>query len=281
MNIHLVTVIGSNVSLLPHMLTHYRRIGIESFIINVNLQDENDPAKGEVDKYISELRLGDTEIIVNNWVERWSDITNATLYNRTCASRPNDWYVLADLDEFHAYPSNLFDIIEDCERCGFDYIEGCFIDRIASDGGLPVLRYDAPIEEQFPLGCVFTYRVLRGDPLKIVAAKGNVRLPQGNHFAMGGVGCPIEKYYIPVHHYKWVHGVLERMKYRANDEVRKNIYKVECRRCYDYFMKNNGRMDITDPNLLVSECQPEYKYWGDILNKVRNYKLLKYKNVNK
>jgi hypothetical protein len=272
MNVHLVTVIGSDVSLLPHMLRHYRRIGIDSIIINLNLKGEDDPVQSEVDKHLSEFRRDNTKIIVNNWVERWSDDTNANLFNRTCASRPGDWYVLADLDEFQAYPHNLFDIINDCERLGFDYIEGCIIDRIAADGGLPTLRYDSDIEEQFPLGCVFTYRVLGGFPLKVVAAKGHVQLPTGNHYAVGGIGCPMDRHYIPVYHYKWAQGLLKRMEYRANNASWQNGYKVECRKCLDYFRQNNGRIDITDPNLLVSECQPEYKYWGYILDKVKAYK---------
>jgi len=43
MRIHLVTVVGESAHWLPHMLAHYRGLGIESFLIHAHLSRPDDP----------------------------------------------------------------------------------------------------------------------------------------------------------------------------------------------------------------------------------------------
>jgi Glycosyl transferase family 2 len=268
MKLHLVTVIGAYVEILPHMLRHYRRMGIESFIINVHLQHPADPILNQVVSITEDFGCQISSVTVG----RWSDEMNSELYASSRALNPNDWYIIADLDEFQVYPKSIHSIIEECEKKGYDYIEGYVVDRIAADGRLPDAVLNKPLEEQFPLGCIFTYAVLGGFPLKVVAAKGYIDLPPGNHYAKNGKGCPMEEYYIPVYHYKWLNGMISRIELRANDKLWPGKYKYECQRLVEYYHANNGRINISDPRLLVSKCDPQYEYWDLIKAMVVDYK---------
>jgi hypothetical protein len=48
--------------------------------------------------------------------------------------------VLAESDELQAYPGTLGAVLDDCDRLGYQYLPGCFVGRIARDGGFPPLR---------------------------------------------------------------------------------------------------------------------------------------------
>jgi hypothetical protein len=269
MNITLVTVVGSYIGQLPHMLDHYRKLGVNSFVINVHLQHRDDPILTEVERVVSEFGCAISSISVG----KWSDALNEELFNRSRSASSDEWFILADLDEFQLYPRSLPSVFEECERKGYDYIQGCLVDRIAADGRLNELLYDKPIEDQFPLGSIFTYSVLGGLPLKITAAKAHVKILAGNHFARGVLGCPITECFVQVNHYKWVSGLIERMEQRSRDEEWKGLaYKSECCKFVEYYHANNGRIDITDPNLLVSKCDPGYKYLETIKQALLDFK---------
>lgn len=268
MNVHVVTVVGAYAKQLPLMLNHYRRLGVKSFIINVHTQRREDPLLSEVERIVDDFGCKISSVSVGGW----SEALNEELYNRSRPNHPGDWFVIADLDEFQVYPGDLLSILEECDRKGYDYIEGCFIDRISADGSFIELCHDRPIEDQFPLGCIFTYRILGGVPLKIVAARGHVRLGVGNHSARNGIGCPVTDCYVQVHHYKWVKGIADRIQPRSVRPESGASYMLECRRLVEYCRANHGRIDVTDPRLLVSECKPEYKYWNQIKTLIRAYK---------
>jgi len=249
------------------MLDHYRKIGIESFIINVHVERPDDPVLSEAKQIVSDFGCEIASVIVG----KWSFAIHQEVYNKSRSGNADDWFLVADLDEFQVYPGNLFNIIEECEREGYEYIRGCFIDRIAADGSFPELRLDKPIEDQMPLGCIFTYRILGGHPLKVVAAKRHVTLGPGNHQPVNGIGCPITDCFVQVHHYKWVREITERLEYLANTASEASKYTLECRKFIEYYRANNGRIDIADPELYVSECKPEYKYWEQVKKAVSAY----------
>lgn len=269
MNVRLVTVVGDYAKPLPFMLSHYRKLGIESFIINVNLKTQDDPILSEVRRYTDDLGCSISSITIG----KWSEALNLRLYNQSRADHPNDWFVLADLDEFQCYPGDLLSILEECERHGYDYLEGCFIDRIAECGTFPELNYERPIADQFPLGCIFTNRILGGIPLKIVAAKGHVMVSPGNHSAMNGPGCPVDEYFVQVHHYKWMHGLIDRMKSRADNRDAGKEYSDQCRKFVEYYEANNGRINIADPEIWVSDCKSGYKYWPQVIEGAKELKV--------
>jgi hypothetical protein len=148
------------------------------------------------------------------------------------------------------------------DALGFDYVEGCMIDRIAKDGSFPSVVDDITVWEQFPLAGLITYPVLTANILKIVAAKGFVNLGLAQHSACNGLGCPRECEYIAVHHFKWSKGIVERLRRRIE------LYKTygeaiwpESQKFLEYVEQHGGKIDVSDPAFCLAESTTQYPFW--------------------
>lgn len=262
MQVHLVTVVGSDLRVFPFMLEHYARLGITSFRVNVHLRSEDDPALEVARAATSRVGCSVERVMVGQ--------TFLHLKREVCdelaARQPDDWFVFADHDELQVYPEDLFHVLEYCDRKGFDYVRGCFLDRLGPGGVLPPVDSHAPIWGQFPIGAFVTYPISRGDPRKIVAAKGKVMLMgTGNHTARRGRACPITDYFVQVHHFKWVAGLDQTLRQRI--QILRSIGDpvwIESRRFLDYFEAHGGRIDVRDPRFRAWPCTPEYRYWDTV-----------------
>jgi hypothetical protein len=242
------------------MLAHYRELGVTSFFVNVHLSHPEDIILEEVKQVTTEFGCDIASVTVGDWQRDQRGI-----YARSRQRFPNDWFILADQDELQVYPHDLIDIIKECDQKGYDYIKGLFVDRISADGGFPEVEQGRQIWSQFPLGGLITFPILHGDPRKVVAAKGFVPLSRGQHTASGGRGCPIEMYFIQVHHFKWVKNLADRLVHRIDLLKRSNAsHWTESQRFVTYFKEHHGRIDINDPRFRLVECERSYKYWDDI-----------------
>ena len=127
----LVTVTGSRTNTLSHMLSHYTNLVDEIFVVVYEWDGFStyDSVKEIVSKF------SNAKIVRRETKEKfnWEYVTQ--LYNETKMLFPNDWWIVSDDDEFHVYSKNLNDIIEDCEKNGWQLVRGGFIDRIGPDGG--------------------------------------------------------------------------------------------------------------------------------------------------
>lgn len=253
--IHLVTMVGGKIEALAHMLEHYRSIGIESFFVNLHLADEQDPAREQVEEIAHRFGCGIASVTVGHW-----QLVLQQLYLKPREQYPSDWFLLADQDEFQVYPAAIQDVIQDCGR--WDYIRGCFVDRIARDGRFPALLPEKPVWDQYPLGGMLTSQILRGDPRKVVAVRGPLTLKKGNHHAYEGTACPSRDYYIPVHHFKWTAGLEARLDERAKSLQQGGFQQWhESERFVEYCRLSGGRIYLDDPNLWIAECAPDYPHW--------------------
>jgi hypothetical protein len=166
-NVHLVTVAGSHVDILPHMLEHYRGLGIESFFVNVHLSSEADPVYEQIREITRRFGCGIASVQVGDW-----QLLQQGMYALQRERYAHDWFVLADQDELQFYPGGIPAIVEDCAERGWDYIRGCFVDRVAANGTFPEPVSDVPIREQYPLQAAtrsqfrYWYR-LPGVPLSV------------------------------------------------------------------------------------------------------------------
>ncbi len=264
LNIHLTTVAGAFVEVLPHMLEHYRAQGVESFLVNAHVSNTGDPALDRIRQITAEFGCGIESITHGPWRQE----VNPAIYERTRAAFPDDWFILADQDEMQRYPGDLRSVLEECDAKGFDYVEGGFIDRLASDGGFAPVLPNGSIWEQFPLGGYISTPILDANPNKIVAAKGHVKLVSGQHAAASGRGCPVEECYVEVHHFKWVAGIIQRLEQRAAfyREQRDPLWR-ESAKFLDYVRANGGRIDITDALFHIAPCSPGHPSW-DILKRL-------------
>jgi len=254
MAIHLITVVGGQVDVLAHMLSYYRSLGIESFFVNLHLSDENDPTRERVEMIARQDGCGIASTTVGEW-----QLVQQELYLRQRERYPSDWFVLADQDEFQIWPEHVGDILKD--NAAWDYVGGCFIDRLTRDGCFP--KVDCrPIWDQFPLGCVLSARILGATPNKVVAVKGPVPLMKGQHYSHSGRAWPSRELYIPVHHFKWTRGVVARLARRAAELKKQGFpHWTESARFVEYLRLNGGQINLLDKDLLVAECSPAYPYW--------------------
>ncbi len=260
MRIHLVTIVGAHVEVLPFMLDHYRAQGIDSFRINVHQKDADDPIVDAVRAVTTPRGCEIASVFVGDWQSQQEGVWRASM-----RVRPNDWCVLADQDELHVYPDRLASILAYCDRKGYDYITGAFIDRVSADGGFPAVDRSRPLGPQFPLGGVVSYPMLGADPRKVVAAKGFVTVVRGQHLALTGVGCPIEESFTQVHHFKWTAGLVDRLRDRAALLRRNEVqHWTESDRFVQYFTTHGGRIDCADPRFLLGSCEPSYPHWDRI-----------------
>ncbi len=255
--IHLVTVVGGHVATLPQMLEHYRALGIESFFVNLHRSDAQDPAAEQVLEITREFGCG----VAAEFTGDWQRLQKAA-YARQREQYPRDWFVLADVDEFHRYPSDLRATLEECEREGYDYVRGCFVDRIASDGRFPPVDPARPLGEQFPLGAYLSQPVLAADPRKVVAVKGALPIFKGQHHADAGVACPARRCFVQVHHFKWTEGIAARLAKRVELLKREGFqHWYESARFLEYHTVSGGAVILRDPILHVAEADPEYGEW--------------------
>ncbi|MET9987670.1 hypothetical protein [Streptomyces rochei] len=107
--------------------------------------------------------------------------------------------MLADSDEFHAFPVPLPALIAEAESVT-GTVGGLMLDRIAADGSLPRgSPQDGGLDGAYPLGGFLTHHLLRGAPRKIVLVHSTVPVASGNHRAEGH--RPVNRPPVVVHHF--------------------------------------------------------------------------------
>ena len=156
--LNLVTVVGENTHLLPHMLKHYEN-KVDKMYVAVYQQDKDDGILNEIEELGIKPFMVFTEPKYN-----WNRVTE--IYNSVKQSKPNDWWIVADDDELQVYPEPLDDIIKECENKGYDLVTGGFLDRIGKDGTFPVVVRDTDIHKAFPLAGFFRYPMSKACPNK-------------------------------------------------------------------------------------------------------------------
>jgi hypothetical protein len=259
--VHLATVVGTRSRLLPHLFAHYRRLGVESLLVGIHLDRHDSPFLPEVTAICKEH--GAT--IAATHVGPWFQDVNPWLYRRMQERRVEDWYLLADGDEFQVYPQDVTSLLGELDARGYEYVEGCLLDRVAHDGTFPAIVPDEPIWVQFPLAGLLTYYLVGGNILKIVAAKGTVRLSGGQHSALNGIGCPRRQTFIPVHHFKWSNDVVDHLRGRAEfyRSIGDDLW-MESARFLTYLDAHDGRIDVSDPRFRLMVCDGHHPQWDEL-----------------
>jgi hypothetical protein len=258
MNVHLVTMIGYSITTLEPMLEHYRSLGIDSYWIYVHMDHSSTAFREQMLSIATRYKGAEVFPVFGDWMSIEQAVFNSI------SSCPDDWFILADQDEFQLYPSDLAAILDACDRAGFDHINGCFVDRISADGSLSVLVPTLPIWEQFPLGAFLTKPVCAAGVRKVVAAKGSITVSGGHHYAANGNPMPIEDLFIEVHYFKWIAGVKEYLNSRSfpdgNPNSLNTIVWLEGQRFLRYFSLNGNKINIAEPAIMAAHCNPNYPH---------------------
>jgi hypothetical protein len=256
-DITLTTVFGgpSDMNVLTSMLAHYASLGIDNRIVHINARSEEERHSA------TELVRASGATVGSVFQGRWIPSMNTLLLASTRGSRPSDWHVIADQDELQVYPDELTSVISYCDRNGYDFIEGCFIDRLAEGGRLVSSSQGVPLFDQYPIGALVTGNVMRAAINKVVAVRGPVVLTHGQHHALSGIGCPPTEMYVPVHHFKWTGQLKERLD---GLKTGYGVYSSECQRLLDH-IAGTDRIDIDRPDLLAARCEPDYPHWSCVV----------------
>lgn len=276
--LRLCSVCGEDLELLPFFVHHYKNLGVQSFHIILHLPEN---MRCLADEKLSVFReQGITPEYIYTGV--WNGVISTSLINETIKKYSDDWFIIADQDEFQVYPNEINNIIESVNN-NVDFISGCLLDRISQDGQLSPINYNKSIWEQYPMCGFMAFPIARANPYKITLCKGHITLSEGKH----GVLVPNENYPITndiicqVHHFKWtgsfLNRVLERFKQESNGDWANSypLYGDELRRNLNYFQKHNNKFRF-DNQLFKVECSPTPKYdcyskWNEITNMVKSW----------
>ena len=274
--LNLVTVVGENTHILPHMLNHYKDM-VDKIYVAVYRQGEDDGILEEIEELGIEPYMVFTEPKYN-----WNRVTE--IYNAVKGTKPNDWWIVSDDDELQVYPEPVQDIIERCEREGYDFVTGGFLDRIGDNGIFPEVTRDTDLHKAFPLAGFFRYPMSGACPNKVTLMKGTVKITPGQHYAEFAEGnswgkkhrkrMPIEEVFTQVHHFKWDSSCVERIK-KVADNKKDYSYSDEYRVMYNAIKKNNFKIDVNNLKYLVEEMKElsyidykDYPHWSTLRDKI-------------
>ena len=275
--IRLVTVTGSRTNTLPHMLNHYKDLVDEIYV--VVYEWENFSTYESVKKIVSRFS---NAIIVRREVKEkynWEYVTQ--LYNETKLMYPDDWWVVADDDEFHVYSKDLREIINQCNNNGWELVRGGFIDRIGPDGTFPEIVDNIDIFKQFPLAGFFRYPLSGACPNKVCIMKGYIEITPGQHYAkINGqttwrwqgwnhpLIAPFDVYNVQVHHFKWDSTCGERIREVANQN-KDYAFSEEYRKMYRALAKTRFKIDITNSEFMFeNDGFEDYGQWNKLFKKI-------------
>ena len=274
---NLVTVVGENTHILPHMLKHYEDV-IDKAYVAVYRQSNDDGILEEIEELGIEPFMVFTEPKYN-----WERVTE--IYNTIKQTKPNDWWIVSDDDELQVYPEPIEDIVKNCERYGYDFVTGGFLDRIGIDGTFPEVTRDTNLHKAFPLAGFFRHPMSKACPNKVTLMKGFQDISSGQHYASFKDGTnswgkghprrmPINEVFTQVHHFKWDSTCVERIK-KVADNKKDYSYSEEYRVMYEALKKNNFKIDTTNLKFLVEELKEfsyikymDYPHWDTLKNKI-------------
>jgi len=279
--IRLVTVIGHGAELLPHFINHYITQVDE---INIVVYESSifPNLTSEIESLILEYENVKIVKTIKDRVFDWEKVTQ--LYNMISNKHPNDWWVVADIDEFHLYPNDsLRYVINECEYDGYDIVRGGFIDRIGADGEFIELQDKTSIWEQFPNAGFFRYHMSKANPNKICIMKGRIELTNGQHYAnidgqttwkWQGWNHPLinPNHTVQVHHFKWDKTSIDRVK--AVAEI-KEPYAYSSEYAEMFLMLNRSRfkINLNNPDYMFEHTggvnlYSNYRSWNKLIKKI-------------
>jgi hypothetical protein len=268
---------GHGSELLPHFINHYLQY-VDEIHIAAYISDVSPNLKSEILNVIKDYENVVMCDVIRDRVFDWNKVTQ--IYNYTKSKYPNDWWVVADIDEFHLYPNdNLQGLINTCDEHGYDLVRGGFIDRIGPDGTFPELQSEIPLWEQFPNAGFFRFPMSGANPNKICVMKGHVELTSGQHYAKldnhttwkwQGWNHPLiyDLGYVQVHHFKWDKTSIDRIK--AVAEINQDYsYSKEYKQMFLSLKKSRFKIDLKKPEYMfvLNTNKPkfeDYNKWNKL-----------------
>lgn len=276
-----ICVIGHGINLIPHYIQHYLQLDVDEINFVVYSSDLYPNLYDEVKRAIGD-RI-EVKIIGNVYhrVFDWEKVTD--LYNHYTNYFLNDWWIVADIDEFHLYSMSLRSIIKDCYNNGWEIVRGGFVDRIGAKGEFPEINGEEDLFDQFPMAGFFRFPMSGACPNKICIKKGYIQITPGQHYAtINGhttwrwqgwnhpLIAPIAKYSVQVHHFKWDSTCLKRMRLVA--EIEKDYsFSDEYKIMYETIKRKGSKIDLEVKDFMFQYgCWrfKDYEKWNTLIKKI-------------
>lgn len=144
---NIVTSVGHDPVKLHHFIVYYKSIGVDDFHVVV----WGDSEKVPYDDIVAVLDSHDLSVYKDYRDIQINDIRFlSNIYNEAVTTKPDEWWIVADLDEFNIFPDSLEDYITKLDSSGQTHAKGIMLDRIGVGGALSELQMDDVIWEKFP-----------------------------------------------------------------------------------------------------------------------------------
>ncbi len=235
---------------LPQFVQHYRHLGVERFLLTLQL--EPGAAHAEKEQHRNRFRQKLAELDIEEayyWEQAYDAMGMGKQHRRLQRQKvsPNDWVVWSDSDEFQVYPQPLRDIVAQCEAARVDFIRGAHIDRVAADFSLAQFEPERAIWETFPQTFNVGAALAGAATSKVGLARGRIEVSDGNHFPVTNASLRTLRGWVQVHHFKWDATLIERLRYRLRPEWQaKCPWWVVSKRLVDYLVARGSRFDPAD-----------------------------------
>jgi hypothetical protein len=228
--------------LLPHFLSHYVALKVDSFVFGVRNGIKN-PVWNELNDILRSSGVAyKTTLSYEGDID--GELEATSLDNlRTTFLRNKEWYVPTDLDEFHTLPNGINsypEFVDICNKSSIRSARGYMIDRIKSDGSIPMTIYPIiPIYEQFPKEVDITKLILEACNHKCILANNDCPVSMGHHKPYGNEYHVFSK----TLHFKWFGDIWK--KEQEKFEKYTNLgysYASENKKLLNLLTQSNGKL---------------------------------------
>ena len=268
---NLVTVCGHNTTMLYHMLRHYQYNVKEIFVI-LYAHHKKDPVIEQGLHILEKFNLKPHKIVYERPFD-WARVTEH--YNETKMLKPDEWWIVADLDEFAVFPKPLEQFIyEDLMYNDVDFMYGIMLDRIGENGEFSELTYDDNIWKKFPNVGFISRSIRKNDVNWAGLLKGKYKLYEGQHKFTHFPNSHEEyanyikdnKSLIQIHHFRWKKDHIDIEKEYV--KMGEKWWGAQHQKVLDYMLEHN-KIDVKDSRFLIENCPNDkfdsYSKWNDVL----------------
>jgi hypothetical protein len=168
-------------------------------------------------------------------VDRISDYCAAELHGKP-------FVLTADSDEFISWPARAAALMLES---GYDFVTGMLVDRFELSGRTVEIRADLDLPSAFPLCTHFTWAALAGRITKIPVSRPGVRFRSGLHALENEDALRRPEWWVPVDHFKWRAGVIQRIRDRVARGWGGDDYLKQCSLLLEKFAIGEDRIDLS------------------------------------
>jgi len=226
MDIYLRSVVSVDydLALLDRFICHYRDLGVNNFLITLNISSNDSKLSHAVD-ILSKHNISPMYI----WSQPYKD-TIRTKYLDKMLNHLNDhdWIITADCDEFIRLTTTINYILNIMNKDGSDYVRGYVVDRLKDDYTIPKTLDKRTLEDQFPIECNMQKIKSKNEYMqKIPIHRKYIKLSLGNHNIQKKyfhLKCYNHIYVID--HYKWFGNVMQKMNHLVRHDYKYSKGKI-------------------------------------------------------